>query len=134
MNDMRLVDITPIVNGWNDTVKEKLEESKTLMAYWNFSDYHNGVVKEEIANLVSGLADDLMSAPAVDPESLRGHARWVKDENVKIITVDAYGNTFESPAVYCENCNTALSEADFKGRVWNYCPVCGFVMEDATNE
>ena len=68
-----------------------------------------------------------------DAESLRGHARWVKDENVKIITVDAYGNTFESPAVYCENCNTALSEADFKGRVWNYCPVCGFIMEDATN-
>ena len=22
--------------------------------------------------------------PAVDPESLRGHARWVKDENVKM--------------------------------------------------
>lgn len=53
---------------------------------------------------------------------------------MKIITVDAYGNAFESPAVYCENCNTALSEADFKGRVWNYCPVCGFIMEDATNE
>lgn len=32
------------------------------------------------------------------------------------------------------DCNTALSEADFKGRVWNYCPVCGFIMEDATNE
>lgn len=72
--------------------------------------------------------------PAVDPKSLRGHARWVKDENVKIITVDVYGNTFESPVVYCENCDAALSEADFKGRVWNYCPVCGFIMEDATNE
>ena len=58
----------------------------------------------------------------------------MKDENVKIITVDVYGNTFESPVVHCENCDAALSEADFKGRVWNYCPVCGFIMEDATNE
>lgn len=38
--------------------------------------------------------------PTVDPESMRGHARWLKDENVKIIDADAYGNTFESPAVY----------------------------------
>lgn len=87
--------------------------------------------------IVEGCYKDALNsvdeAPTIDPESLRGHARWVKDENVKIITVDAYGNTFESPAVYCENCNTALSEADFKGRVWNYCPVCGFIMEDATN-
>ena len=59
--------------------------------------------------------------PTVDPESMRGHARWLKDENVKIIDTDAYGNTFESPAVYCENCNAALSEADFRGR----CPRCG---------
>lgn len=72
--------------------------------------------------------------PTVDPESMRGHARWLKDENVKIIDVDAYGNTFESQAVYCENCNAALSEADFRGRVWNFCPVCGFKMEDETEE
>lgn len=77
---------------------------------------------------------DLGNLPTIDPESLRGHARWVKNENVKIITVDVYGNTFESPVVHCENCDAALSEADFKGRVWNYCPVCGFIMEDATNE
>ena len=88
-------------------------------------------------SIVEGCYKDALNsvdeAPTIDPESLRGHARWVKDENVKIITVDAYGNTFESPAVYCENCNTALSEADFKSHVWNYCPVCGFIMEDATN-
>lgn len=72
--------------------------------------------------------------PTVDPESMRGHARWLKDENVKIIDTDAYGNTFESPAVYCENCNAALSEADFRSHVWNFCPVCGFKMEDETEE
>ena len=72
--------------------------------------------------------------PTVDPESMRGHARWLKDENVKIIDTDAYGNTFESPAVYCENSNAALSEAEFRGRVWNFCPVCGFKMKDETEE
>lgn len=77
---------------------------------------------------------DLSNLPTIDPESLRGHAKWVKDENVKIISVDAYGNTFESSTVYCENCNAAISEAEFKGRVWNYCPVCGYMMGDATNE
>ena len=94
-------------------------------------------VGELEADLKKDLGDelsDLGDLPTIDPESLRGHARWVKNENVKIITVDVYGNTFESPVVYCENCNAALSEADFKGRVWNYCPVCGFIMEDATNE
>lgn len=83
---------------------------------------------------ISDELSDLGNLPTIDPESLRGHARWVKNENVKIITVDVYGNTFGSPVVYCENCDAALSEADFKGRVWNYCPVCGFIMEDATNE
>lgn len=83
---------------------------------------------------ISDELSDLGNLPTIDPESLRGHARWVKNENVKIITVDFYGNTFESPVVHCENCDAALSEADFKGRVWNYCPVCGFIMEDATNE
>ena len=83
---------------------------------------------------ISDELSDLGNLPTIDPESLRGHARWVKNENVKIITVAVYGNTFESPVVHCENCDAALSEADFKGRVWNYCPVCGFIMEDATNE
>ena len=83
---------------------------------------------------ISDELSDLGNLPTIDPESLRGHARWVKNENVKIITVDVYGNTFKSPVVHCENCDVALSEADFKGRVWNYCPVCGFIMEDATNE
>lgn len=94
----------------------------------------NGSALGRHSGMADAIAQMIQDAPTIDPESLRGHARWVRDENVKIITVDAYGNAFESPAVYCENCNTALSEADFKGRIWNYCPVCGFIMEDATNE
>lgn len=87
----------------------------------------------ETTSTAESCAEMVRCAPTIDPESMRGHARWQKDENVKIIDVDAYGNTFESPAVYCENCNAALSEADFRGRVWNFCPVCGFKMEDGTN-
>lgn len=30
--------------------------------------------------------------------------------------------------------NAALSEAEFRGRVWNFCPVCGFKMKDETEE
>lgn len=71
MSDIRLVNVVPIVNGWNDAAKKNLEEAKTLMASGNHLDYNAGVVKESVANLVSGFADDLMKAPAVDPESRR---------------------------------------------------------------
>ncbi len=46
---------------------------------------------------ISDELSDLGNLPTIDPESLRGHARWVKNENVKIITVDVYGNTFRVP-------------------------------------
>jgi phage FluMu protein Com len=94
----------------------------------------NGSVLGHHSGTADVIAEMIQNAPAIDPESLRGHAKWVKDENVKIIDVDAYGSTFESPAVYCENCNAALSEADFKSHVWNFCPVCGFKMEGETEE
>ena len=71
MSDIRLVNVVPIVNGWNDAAKKNLEEAKTLMASGNHLDYNKGVVKESVANLVSGFADDLMSAPFIDPETLR---------------------------------------------------------------
>ena len=71
MSDIRLVNVVPIVNGWNDAAKKSLEEAKTLMASGNHLDYNKGVVKESVANLVSGFADDLMSAPFIDPETLR---------------------------------------------------------------
>ena len=28
----------------------------------------------------------------------------------------------------------AALQSDFDGWVWNFCPVCGFIMEDATEE
>lgn len=59
MSDIRLVNVVPIVNGWNDAAKKNLEEAKTLMASGNHLDYNKGVVKESVANLVSGFADAL---------------------------------------------------------------------------
>lgn len=76
MSDIRLVNVVPIVNGWNDAAKKNLEEAKTLMASGNHLDYNKGVVKESVANLVSGFADDLMSAPFIDPETLRPMVHW----------------------------------------------------------
>lgn len=44
MSDIRLVNVVPIVNGWNDAAKKNLEEAKTLMASGNHLDYNAGVV------------------------------------------------------------------------------------------
>ena len=38
MSDIRLVNVVPIVNGWNDAAKKNLEEAKTLMASGNHLD------------------------------------------------------------------------------------------------
>lgn len=72
--------------------------------------------------------------PAVDPESLRGHAKWEKPENLAFIIVDGPDDSHEEPAIRCSNCGGMIPESDFDKWVWNYCPVCGFIMEDATNE
>lgn len=40
MSDIRLVNVVPIVNGWNDAAKKNLEEAKTLMASGNHLDYN----------------------------------------------------------------------------------------------
>lgn len=68
MNDTRLVNVVPIVNGWKDAVKKNLEEAEVLIASGSHLDYTKGIVKESVANLVLGFADDLLNAPAVDPD------------------------------------------------------------------
>lgn len=95
MSDIRLVNVVPIVNGWNDAAKKNLEEAKTLMASGNCTDYNAGVIEECVANLVSGLADDLMKAPAVDPETLRPMAHWDGQ-------YDGYYDV--EPVVRCKDC------------------------------
>ena len=72
--------------------------------------------------------------PTVDPESLRGHAKWVKDKELKFIIVDDENNSHEEPAICCTHCKAKISQSDFDSWVWNFCPVCGFKMKDETEE
>lgn len=65
MSDIRLVNVVPIVNGWNDAAKKNLEEAKTLMASGNHLDYNAGVVKESVAN-------PPWTLPRIPPPSERG--------------------------------------------------------------
>lgn len=116
MSDIRLVNVAPIVNGWNDAAKEKLEEAKALMASGNHLDYNKGVVKESVANLVSGFADDLMKAPAVDPVSMRPVGHWVRceDRYDEAWNCSVCGKTVGPVIVLCSK----------------YCLNCGAKMED----
>lgn len=82
---------------------------------------------------ISDELSDLSNLPTIDPESLRGHAKWVKDKELKFIIVDDENNSHEEPAICCTHCKAKISQSDFDSWVWNFCPVCGFKMEDATN-
>lgn len=75
-------------------------------------------------------------APAIDPESLRGHAKWEKPKELFFVMIDGPGpdDMHEEPAIRCSNCGGMASQSDFDKWVWNFCPVCGCKMEDATNE
>lgn len=82
---------------------------------------------------ISDELSDPSNLPTIDPESLRGHAKWVKDKELKFIIVDDENNSHEEPAICCTHCKAKISQSDFDSWVWNFCPVCGFKMEDATN-
>ena len=69
----------------------------------------------------------------MEQESLRGHAKWVKDKELKFIIVDDENNSHEEPAICCTHCKAKISQSDFDSWVWTFCPVCGFKMEDETD-
>lgn len=122
MSDIRLVNVVPIVNRWNDMAKKNLDEAKTLMASGNFPDCNAGVIKEGVANLIFVLADDLIKASAVDPETLRPVAKWENES-------DAVGD----PIVWtCTNCKDSdiLYEGTPKENGMKFCPYCGAKMEE----
>lgn len=77
---------------------------------------------------------DLEKLPTIHPDDLRGRAKWVKTEGLVFIVADGPDDSHEEQAVQCTNCGGAIPESDFDSWVWNFCPVCGFKMEDATNE
>lgn len=61
--------------------------------------------------------EDIDAAPTIDPESLRPHGEWVKDQF--------------SYRYLCTNCKMTLPE--WLG-VFNYCPSCGAKMEEKGDE
>lgn len=94
----------------------------------------NGSVLGRHSGTADVIAEMIQNAPAIDPESLRGHAKWVKDKELKFIIVDDENNSHEEPAICCTHCKAKISQSDFDSWVWNFCPVCGFKMEDETEE
>lgn len=122
MSDIRLVNVVPIVNEWNDAAKKNLDEARTLMASGNYPDYNAGVVKEGVTNLISWLADCLMKAPAVDPESLRPVAHWVNEEDYNgdaVIWTSSRRKHF-----------SVMYEGTPKENGMKFCPYCGAKMEE----
>lgn len=89
---------------------------------------------DRLRRCVQDALNSVDEAPTIDPESLRGHAKWVKDKELKFIIVDDENNSHEEPAICCTHCNAKISQSDFDSWVWNFCPVCGFKMEDETEE
>lgn len=76
MSDIRLVNVIPVVNGWKTASLKNKDEAKKLMASGNLPDYNAGLVKDAAADLVAGMAEDLLKAPVIDPETLRPMAHW----------------------------------------------------------
>lgn len=116
MAEKRIVDINPV-----------LEELKA-----DLLDHESCCEPLTLAEAMKDEIEDLEKLPIIDPESLRGHAKWVKDKELKFIIVDDENDSHEEPAICCTHCKAKISQSDFDSWVWNFCPVCGFKMEDET--
>ncbi len=81
MSDVRLVNVIPVVNGWKTASLKSKGEAQTLMASGNIPDYNAGLVKNAAADLVAGMAEDLLKAPVIDPETLRPTSEWELNPN-----------------------------------------------------
>lgn len=123
MSDIRLVNVIPVVNGWKAASLKNKGEAQTLMASGNLPDYNAGLVKNAAADLVAGMAEDLLKAPVIDPETLRPTAHIIR------------GTVPETKdGVFCDNCEACLGW-EYGAHVIGYfkcCPYCGFNLEDAT--
>lgn len=118
MSDVRLVNVIPVVNGWKAASLKSKGEAQTLMASGNIPDYNAGLVKNAAADLVAGMAEDLLKAPVIDPETLRPVGHW------EVGGVDPVSNVVGNWK--CSVCHgTSLKDSAF-------CPNCGAKMEDAT--
>lgn len=122
-NGIRLVNIVPIVNGWKTASLKNKGEAKNMMASGNIQDYNAGLVKDAVADLVAGMADDLLKAPVIDPESLRPTAHIIR------------GYVPETKdGVFCDGCKACLGWGYGSHIIgyFKYCPYCGCKLDDST--
>lgn len=82
MAEKRIVDINPV-----------LEELKA-----DLLDHESCCEPLTLAEAMKDEIEDLEKLPIIDPESLRGHAKWVKDKELKFIIVDDENDSHEEPA------------------------------------
>lgn len=66
-------------------------------------------------------ADKIKAIPAADVATVR-HGRWDSSGKYRF-QID------NSVAVRCTECGCSLTEQEYRGNVWNYCPVCGANMD-----
>ena len=111
-DSIRLVNIVPVVNGWKTAALKNKGEAQKLMTSGNIPD-------------VAGMAEDLLKAPVIDPETLRPTAHIIR------------GYVPETKdGVFCDGCNCCLGW-EYGAHVigyFKYCPYCGYKLEDATGE
>lgn len=95
-----------------------------------------GMYHMMIYEVLCQVLDVINDTPTIDPDDLRGHAKWEKPKELFFIMIDGDGpdDMHEEPAIRCSNCGGMVPQSDFDKWVWNFCPVCGCKMEDATNE
>lgn len=76
-------------------------------------DITNDIYQGSESDGIAACLEEIRGASTIDPESLRPHGKWVKDQF--------------SYRYLCTNCKMTLPE--WMG-VFNYCPCCGAKMED----
>lgn len=64
----------------------------------------NGSALGRHSGMADAIAQMIQDAPTIDPESLRGHAKWEKPENLAFIIVDGPDDSHKEPAIRCSNC------------------------------
>lgn len=73
----------------------------------------NGSALGRHSGMADAIAQMIQDAPTIDPESLRGHAKWEKPENLAFIIVDGPDDSHKEPAIRCSNCGGMIPESDF---------------------
>ncbi len=123
MDEVRLINANALcqhIQDWKARCQELHRHSVGM--------YHMMIYK-----VLCQVLDVINDTPTIDPESLRGHAKWVKSAEKVVIVTDGPDDCHKEPAIVCSNCDATMSQPEFDMWAWNYCPVCGFIMEDTTN-